>query len=179
MVSSAAWMSGMGCSVASQGGLLYAAVTPGRLMGCTTRATVNDPQTISKFCRAHLRLPAVKWRQARVLSHTMRSGTRRELVTTSEEDAMPIDLTTYADAIAHAPVEGKISVLATTGEDGVPNVGLKGSMMVLDQDHLAYREQTPRTASGKPCSDSPGAAVLYFNRERRQYCADLWASRPV
>ena len=41
-------------------------------------------------------------------------------------------------------------------------------MMVLDQDHLAYWERT----LGQHLENlrrSPGAAVLYFNRERRQY----------
>ena len=81
---------------------------------------------------------------------------------------MPINLTTYADAIDHAPAEGTICVLATTGEEGVPDIGLKGSMMVLDQDHLAYWERT----LGQHLENlrrSPGAAVSYFNRERRQY----------
>src|SRR3989442_2575976 len=94
---------------------------------------------------------------------------------------MPIDLTTYADAIDHARAEGTICVLATTGAEGGPDIGLKGSMMVLDQDHLAYWERT----LGQHLENlrrSPGAAVLYFNRERRQYVrffgqADLYREK--
>src|SRR5712692_8623627 len=81
---------------------------------------------------------------------------------------MPIDLTTYAEAIAQALAEGTFCVLATAGEDGVPNIGLKGSVMVFDKDHLAYWERT----RGKHLANlrgAPGAAVLYFNRERGKY----------
>jgi hypothetical protein len=59
-------------------------------------------------------------------------------------------------------------VLATAGADGVPDIGLKGSVIVFVRVHLAYWERT----LGKHLENlrrSGGAAVLYFNRERRKY----------
>ena len=96
---------------------------------------------------------------------------------------MPIDLSTYAEVIAQAIAEGTICVLATAGEDGVPDIGLKGSMMVFDQEHLAYWERT-RGRHLENLRRTPGAAVLYFNRERRQYVrffgqAELYEDGPI
>ena len=55
---------------------------------------------------------------------------------------MSIDLSPYADAIDNALAEGKFAVVATIGQDGIPDLGYKGSLMVYDADHLAYWERT-------------------------------------
>ncbi len=81
---------------------------------------------------------------------------------------MAIDLTPYADAVNSAFSEGHFAVVATASEDGTPDVGFKGSLMVYDKDHLAYWERT----RGEHLANlrlNPHVSVLYFNRERGKY----------
>ena len=81
---------------------------------------------------------------------------------------MPIDITEFADAVNSGLADGTPNVLVTVGADGSPDIGLKGSMMVFDKDHLAYWE---RTLGGhfSNLKQSVKVAVNYFNRDRRQY----------
>lgn len=81
---------------------------------------------------------------------------------------MSFDLTEYAEAVNSALVDGSPCVLATAGTDGIPDIGFKGSVMVLDKDRLAYWE---RTQGGhlKNLRQSPKVAVMYFNRDRGLY----------
>lgn len=78
---------------------------------------------------------------------------------------MPIDLSEFAEAIDNARADGTPCIVATQGTEGVPDIGIKGSMMVFDAEHLAFWER----ALGQNYANlqgSPGIAVLYFNRER-------------
>jgi general stress protein 26 len=96
---------------------------------------------------------------------------------------MSIDLTGYADAIDHALADGTYCVLATNGENGVPELGFKGSMIVFDRDHLAYWER----GRGQLLANlrrNPDVAVMYFNHERSIYLrmygrAELHEDGPV
>lgn len=81
---------------------------------------------------------------------------------------MAFDLTEYAEAINNALAEGRPCILATVDEDGTPNLGFKGSMMVFDKDHLAYWERTQRTHLSN-LRKKPNVAVLYYNPDRRLY----------
>lgn len=81
---------------------------------------------------------------------------------------MAIDLRPYAEPIDNALAEGAICAVATNGAGGPPDIGLKGSMLVFDQDHLAYWERTRGQLLANLRRD-PRIAVLYFNRERRRY----------
>ncbi len=81
---------------------------------------------------------------------------------------MPFDLTEYADAVDAALAEGTPCVLATVGGHGAPDIGFKGSTMVLDKSHLAYWERTRGQHLGN-VRESPEVAVMYFNRERGLY----------
>lgn len=96
---------------------------------------------------------------------------------------MAIDLTPYAGAIDNALAEGMFCVVATNGADGIPDLGYKGSVIVFDQDHLAFWERT-RGQTLTNLRATPGIAVLYFNRERglhlRMYgVAELYEDGPV
>ena len=96
---------------------------------------------------------------------------------------MTIDLTEFAEAINAARADGTSCIVATQGAEGVPDIGIKGSMMVFDQDHLAYWER----ALGQNYAnlqDRPGIAVFYFNRDRGKLIrafghAELHADGPV
>jgi pyridoxamine 5'-phosphate oxidase-like protein len=59
---------------------------------------------------------------------------------TSPPPPLTLDLTNYADAVNNAFYNQTVCVIATTnGTD--PDLALKGSFMVWDQDHLAYWER--------------------------------------
>jgi general stress protein 26 len=81
---------------------------------------------------------------------------------------MAFDLTEYAEAVNSALADGTPCILATIGDDGFPDLGFKGSMMVFDRDHLAYWERT-RGQHLNNLRDNPGVAMQYYNRDRHHY----------
>jgi general stress protein 26 len=85
-----------------------------------------------------------------------------------ERSDVTIDLSGYADAVDNALAEGKFAVVATVDANGMPDLGFKGSLMVFDTDHLAYWERT-RGRHLDNLRQSPGVAVMYFNRDRGMY----------
>ena len=52
------------------------------------------------------------------------------------------DLTRYAAAVSGALAHRRPAFVATSGEDGTPDIGPKGRMFVADAGHLAYLEYT-------------------------------------
>lgn len=79
-----------------------------------------------------------------------------------------VELTPYAEAINGALLDGSPCILATVGDDGRPNLGLKGSMLVFGDQHLAYWERS----GGQTLANlraHPHVAVLYFNYGKRMY----------
>ena len=54
----------------------------------------------------------------------------------------PIDLTPYAAAVNGALAHRRPAFVATSGDDGTPDIGPKGSVFVADASHLAYLEYT-------------------------------------
>jgi hypothetical protein len=53
-----------------------------------------------------------------------------------------IDLTPYAAAVNGALAHRRPAFVATSDEDGTPDIGPKGSVFVADAGHLAYLEYT-------------------------------------
>ena len=53
-----------------------------------------------------------------------------------------IDLTPYAAAVNGALAHRRPAFVATSAEDGTPDIGPKGSVFVADAGHLAYLEYT-------------------------------------
>ncbi len=53
-----------------------------------------------------------------------------------------LDLTPYAAAVNGALAHRRPAFVATSGEDGTPDIGPKGSVFVVDAGHLAYLEYT-------------------------------------
>ena len=66
------------------------------------------------------------------------------------------------DLIFNAHRDNCVCMLATQGENG-PNISPKGSMIVLDDDHLAYWERSKRGALENLLKD-PRVAVMYSNK---------------
>ncbi len=51
-------------------------------------------------------------------------------------------------------------MMATSSPDGVPNAGFRGTMMVLDEESLAYRERGPHSEVRK-LEENPKVIVLF------------------
>lgn len=66
------------------------------------------------------------------------------------------------DLIFNAHKDNCVCMLATIGENG-PNISPKGSMIVLDDEHLAYWERSKTTALDN-LRKNPQVAVMYSNR---------------
>jgi len=66
------------------------------------------------------------------------------------------------DLIFNAHKDNCVCMLATVGENG-PNISPKGSMIVLDDDHLAYWERSKQTALDN-LRANPRVAVMYSNK---------------
>lgn len=75
-----------------------------------------------------------------------------------------IDLEPFAKQFPEALGHGRAPALATSSKDGVPDIGPKGSVFVVDKDHLAYLERTHRNALGN-LRDNPNVAVMFLDRE--------------
>ena len=63
--------------------------------------------------------------------------------------------------VDNAWVDGYCCLLATTGPDG-PNISPKGSMLVFDDEHLAYWERSKKQALANLGEDRR-VAVIYAN----------------
>src|SRR3981081_2417862 len=74
--------------------------------------------------------------------------------------AMPISQK-IKDLIYNAWTDGSPCLLATQGPDG-PNISPKGSMLVFDDEHLAYWERSKKQALANLGSERR-VAVIYAN----------------
>ncbi len=68
--------------------------------------------------------------------------------------------------ITNAWVDGCVCLLGTSGEDG-PNISPKGSMMLFDDDHLAYWERSKKGALANLSHDNR-VIVLYSNMQAQK-----------
>ena len=88
------------------------------------------------------------------------SGNFFDLLATSFGELMPLPQN-LKDLINSAWVDGYPCLLATAGKDG-PNISPKGSMLVFDDDHLAYWERSKRQALENLGNDLR-VVVMYAN----------------
>jgi hypothetical protein len=65
-----------------------------------------------------------------------------------------------------AIVEGVPAVVASASAEGVPDIAYKGSMMVWDDEHLAFWERAHGTTL-RNLEQNPQACVLYRNPAQR------------
>jgi hypothetical protein len=68
--------------------------------------------------------------------------------------------------VDNAWVDGYCCLLATAGPDG-PNISPKGSMLVFDDDHLAYWERSKKQALANLGHD-PRVTVIYANMKAQR-----------
>src|SRR4051812_5510748 len=73
---------------------------------------------------------------------------------------------TIKQLITNAWDDGHPCLVATTGPDG-PNVSPKGSMMLFDDDHLAYWERSKKKALENVQHD-PRVVVVYSNMDAQR-----------
>jgi uncharacterized protein len=82
---------------------------------------------------------------------------------------MAIELTdVMAEEINNALANGNPCLLATAGEDGEPDVAFRGSMMVYDEQHLAYWERS-RIESLENLRFNPKICVFFRNPKERDH----------
>jgi len=62
--------------------------------------------------------------------------------------------------------KGNPCLVATVSGDGVPNVGYKGSVMVFDDESLAYWERT-RQGTASNLEANPNVMILFRNPQTR------------
>mgnify|MGYP006272992011 FL=1 len=68
--------------------------------------------------------------------------------------------------IANAWEDGYVCLLGTSGDDG-PNISPKGSMMLFDDDHLAYWERSKKQALANLRHDNR-VIVVYSNMQAQR-----------
>ena len=70
------------------------------------------------------------------------------------------------EEIDPALANGCPCLVATVSQDGVPNVGYKGSVMVFDDDSLAYWERTLQGSMAN-VGHNPNVMILFRNPKTR------------
>ncbi len=75
-----------------------------------------------------------------------------------------IDLTKYTEQLHEALAQHTPCVVATADAKGNVDIGLKGSVMVWDRDHLAYLERT-HGVHLQHLQENKHIAIQYYNRQ--------------
>ncbi len=69
------------------------------------------------------------------------------------------------------------SLVATASKDGKPNVSAKGSLRVLDDDHVVFTDiASPRTVAN--IKENPQVAIICLDTEKRKSCR-IWGKAEV
>jgi predicted pyridoxine 5'-phosphate oxidase superfamily flavin-nucleotide-binding protein len=76
-----------------------------------------------------------------------------------------IDLSEMAEPVNNALAEGNVCLVATASRSGMPDIAFKGSVMVFDQDHLAFWERS-KGQTLQNLEENPQICVIYRSRER-------------
>ncbi len=71
-----------------------------------------------------------------------------------------------SEAFASAIPDGRPALVATASASGMPDLAYKGSLMVLDDDHLAFWERAHGTTL-QNLRQNPQASALYWNPTAR------------
>lgn len=69
------------------------------------------------------------------------------------------------------------SLVATASKTGKPNVSAKGSLRVLDDDHVVFADvASPRTVAN--IKENPQVAIICLDTEKRKSCR-IWGKAEV
>ena len=71
-----------------------------------------------------------------------------------------------AEALKGALLAGRPALVATSGASGMPDLAYKGSIMVLDSDHLAFWERAHGTTL-QNLKENAQASLLYWHPQQR------------
>ena len=86
-------------------------------------------------------------------------------------------MTKLTDEAKKAIAEISPSLVATAGGTGKPNVSAKGSLRVLDDDHLVFADiASPRTVAN--IRENPRVAVICLDAAARKGCR-IWGKGSV
>jgi uncharacterized protein len=64
-------------------------------------------------------------------------------------------------------VQGKQGWVATASADGMPNIAIKGSLRLLDDEHLMFADLYAKKTS-KNISENPKVAIMVYDAPSRQ-----------
>ena len=82
-----------------------------------------------------------------------------------------------SDAVKETIAEIRPAIIATAGRDGRPNVSAKGSVRVLDDDHVVFADiSSPRTIAN--LRENPQVAVLALNPKTMKGCR-IWGRAEI
>src|SRR4029079_2641133 len=83
-------------------------------------------------------------------------------------DDMPIELTDeMTEAVNGALNDRMPCIVATASRDGMPDLSYRGSVLVLDREHLAFWERV-KGETLHNIEENPQAAVFYRHTQTRQ-----------
>jgi len=76
------------------------------------------------------------------------------------------------DSIKETIAEIRPGIIATVSRDGIPNVSAKGSLRVLDDNHLVFADiSSPRTIAN--LKENPNISVLVVHPKTMKGCR-IW-----
>jgi predicted pyridoxine 5'-phosphate oxidase superfamily flavin-nucleotide-binding protein len=82
-----------------------------------------------------------------------------------------------SDTIKETIAEIRPGIIATAGKDGRPNASAKGSLRVLDDDHVVFADiSSPRTIAN--LRDNPKISVLVFHPKSMKGCR-IWGTGEI
>jgi predicted pyridoxine 5'-phosphate oxidase superfamily flavin-nucleotide-binding protein len=82
-----------------------------------------------------------------------------------------------SDSIKETIADVRRAMIATAGRDGKPNVSAKGSLRVLDDDHLVFADiSSPRTVAN--LRENPSVSVLVVHPKTMRGCR-VWGKAEI
>jgi len=82
-----------------------------------------------------------------------------------------------SDKIKETIAEIRPGIIATASKDGRPNASVKGSIRVLDDDHVVFADiSSPRTITN--LKENPQVSVLVFHPKSMRGCR-IWGTGEV
>jgi predicted pyridoxine 5'-phosphate oxidase superfamily flavin-nucleotide-binding protein len=86
-------------------------------------------------------------------------------------------LSKLSDSIKETVADVRPALVATAGRDGKPNVSAKGSLRVLDDEHLAFADiNSPRTVAN--LKENPAVSVLVVHPKTMRGCR-VWGQAEI